>query len=100
MTVHVRIPGVWRGVAGRTSLPAEGRTVQEALADLARTHPELGGRILTPDGRCKPHVHLFLNGQELPRQSRVSAAVTDGDEILVLLAMAGGTTPAASPPDP
>jgi molybdopterin molybdotransferase len=86
----VRLPGALRRYAGgaeRVSVAAT--TVGGALDELAVRHPELGERLLTPEGTLRPHLQLALGGRVLDGGS-VGEILDDDDEVIVLVGIAGG----------
>jgi molybdopterin converting factor small subunit len=88
MSVRVAIPGVWRGLTGsRAWVECEGATVLAVLQDLTFRHPQMTERLFTPEGEPKPFVQVFLNKK---RTEDLTVPVHDGDEILLLMAIAGG----------
>lgn len=88
MAVKVAIPGIWRGLTGgAATVDCQGTTMLEVLLDLARVHPAMYNRLFTPAGEAKRHVHCFLNNKAV---TDLTAPVRPGDEILLLMAIAGG----------
>jgi molybdopterin molybdotransferase len=86
----VRLPGALRRYAGdaeRVSVAAG--TVGGALAELASRHPQLGERLLDAGGALRPHLQLGLGGRVLDPGS-VGETLDEGDEIVVLVGIAGG----------
>jgi molybdopterin converting factor small subunit len=66
-------------MGGDTSVTVEGSTVGEVLDHLTADHPDVKGQLLNSDGT----LHRYLGG--------VDAPVTNGDEITLLPAVAGGS---------
>mgnify|MGYP000900651233 CR=1 FL=1 len=88
MAVTVRIPAPLRALtAGRSAVPAAGSTVREVLESLARSHPALRDRLVDERGAPRRHLGLFLNGDQ---PASLDAPVADGDELLLVPAIAGG----------
>ena len=71
---------------GGTDHPVEGATVAEALHDLERAHPPLGGWILDERGKVRRHINVFVNGERAEEGSAIGA----DDRIHVLPAISGG----------
>jgi [CysO sulfur-carrier protein]-thiocarboxylate-dependent cysteine synthase len=96
MTV-VRIPPTLRNeVGGARHVEASGATIREVLDDLVDRHPALAGQILS-NGDVAPFVNVYLGGEDVRTLDGLDTAVTEGDTVILLPAMAGGTpTP---PPD-
>jgi sulfur carrier protein ThiS len=79
---------------GEREVPVSGATVGDALRDLERAHPRLGGWVLDDQGRVREHVAVFLDGERvggdatLPETARLEivGAVSGGSgsaEVLV-----------------
>ena len=87
----MRIPGMLaRYAGGAREVRAEGATVRDALADVARRHPDLGPRLVDASGALHPYFHLFRNGERLEGAGAMAAALRDGDSLEVLAAASGG----------
>jgi molybdopterin synthase sulfur carrier subunit len=74
-----------------SSLQAEGRNAQEALQDLCRRHAALGPRLFDEAGNVRRFVSVFLNGEDLRALGGGNASLREGDELLILPAIAGGS---------
>lgn len=72
------------GGDARHELP--GATVGEVLRELEYRHPPIVGWILDEQGRVRPHVNVFLNGERTREDSPVASA----DELQVLPSISGG----------
>ncbi len=87
----VKIPPVLReSVGGNRSLPAQGATVNEVLADLFANHPALRDRV-TEDGALSPFVNVYVNDRDVRYRDGLDTAVGPDDTVILLPAMAGGT---------
>jgi hypothetical protein len=73
---------------GSREVHVEGSTVEEALRDLERAHPRLGGRVLDDRGRVREHVAVFLGGERV----RGDASVTDVDQLEIIGSISGGSS--------
>jgi molybdopterin converting factor small subunit len=83
----VKLRGPLKELAGGESdHPVEGATVAEALMELERARPALGGWILDERGKIRRHINVFVNGEQEREESPVSSA----DRIDVLPAISGG----------
>jgi molybdopterin synthase sulfur carrier subunit len=86
----VRIPPVLREtVGGSRSLPANGATVDEVLADLFANYPALRDRV-TADGELSPFVNVYVNDRDVRYRDGMETAVGPDDTVILLPAMAGG----------
>ncbi len=72
------------GGTARHDLP--GDTVGEVLRELERRYPPVTGWILDEQGRIRPHVNVFVNGERM----REDAPLAPGDEVHVLPSISGG----------
>lgn len=70
-----------------------GATVGEVLRELERRYPTVQGWILDEQGRVRPHVNVFINGE----RTSGDAPVLPTDELKVLPSISGGA-PTSTPP--
>jgi cysteine synthase B len=96
MTV-VRIPPTLRNeVGGARHVEADGATVREILDDLVDRHPALAPQILA-NGDLAPFVNVYLRGEDVRTLDGLDTTVTAGDTVILLPAMAGGSSRPWSP---
>jgi len=89
--VVVRVPTPLRGhTEGRAEVTVRGATVREALNDLADRHAGLGASIFTAAGERRQFVNIFLADRSLRTAEDLDTAVSPGDVISILPAVAGG----------
>jgi len=87
----VRIPDPLRRYAGgAASFEVGGATVEEALEDAFRLHPDLRSRIVDGEGRVHHHLLAFRNEAGLRREEIAGTALTPGDALTFLEAVGGG----------
>ena len=87
------IPGPLREFSGnRDEVRVDGvaSTVSEALALLWRECPGARDRVLTERGEVRPHVNIFVDGENVRRAGGLSMPVRDGGEIIIVPAVSGG----------
>jgi molybdopterin synthase sulfur carrier subunit len=90
MSVTVKIPSQLRAVTGGESeLSVDGETVGEALDAVFDEHGDLRERI-TQDGDLRRFVNVYVSGEDIRFQDGLDTPVSDGDEITILPAVAGG----------
>ena len=90
MAITVKIPAQLRGVTGGESeLEVEGRTVGEALDEAFDAHSDLRARI-TEDGTLRRFVNVYVSGEDIRFQDGLETPLSDGDEVTILPAVAGG----------
>jgi cysteine synthase B len=93
----VRIPPTLRNeVGGARHVEAHGATVREVLDDLVERHPLLGQQILA-NGDIAPFVNVYLGGEDVRTLEGLETSVTEGDTVILLPAMAGGSSQPWSP---
>jgi molybdopterin synthase sulfur carrier subunit len=91
MAVTVKLPTQLRDAAGgATSAAVEGATVGEALSALYAQHGELRERLSDGDGGLRRFVNVYLAGEDIRFLEGLDTPVSDGDELTVLPAVAGG----------
>lgn len=93
MPVEVRLPTVLRQhAAGQASVKGDGSTVGEVFGDLIRQFPMLAGQMITADGVLHRFVNVYRNDDDIRFLDKLDTAVSDGDVISILPAVAGGAT--------
>jgi sulfur-carrier protein len=90
MAVTVKIPSQLRGVTeGEGEIEVDGGTVGEALDAVFEQHAELRERI-TEDGGLRRFVNVYVSGEDIRFQDGLDTELSDGDEVTILPAVAGG----------
>ena len=91
MAVTVKLPTQLRDAAGgNVSASVEGATVGEALESLYGSYGELRARISDENGGLRRFVNVYLKGEDIRFLDGLDTAVSDGDEVTILPAVAGG----------
>jgi sulfur-carrier protein len=91
MAVTVKLPTQLRDAAGgAASASVDGSTVGEALEALYASHGELRSRISDADGGLRRFVNIYVKGEDIRFLDGLDTAVSDGDEVTILPAVAGG----------
>jgi molybdopterin synthase sulfur carrier subunit len=91
MAVVVKIPTQLRAAAGGVSeAQLEGATVQEVLDSLFERFSELRTRISDDDGGLRRFVNVYLSGEDIRFLEGLQTPVSDGAELTILPAVAGG----------
>jgi sulfur-carrier protein len=87
----VKIPPVLRAsVGGEREVSAEGANVGEVLRGLAGAHPATADQLFGADGELNRYVNVYLNDEDVRVLDGLETAVSDGDTVVILPAMAGG----------
>ncbi|HMU26208.1 MAG TPA: MoaD family protein [Solirubrobacterales bacterium] len=90
MAVTVKIPTQLRATTGgQADLSAEGATVGEVLEAVFAEHGDLRDRI-TEDGELRRFVNVYVGGEDIRFGDGLGTAVSDGAEVTILPAVAGG----------
>jgi MoaD family protein len=91
VAVTVKIPPQLRAAAGgQASESVEGATVGEVLGALYERHGELRERVADDDGALRRFVNVYLDGEDVRFLQGLDTAVSDGAELQILPAVAGG----------
>ncbi len=87
----IKIPPVLRSsVGGEKQLNASGSSVGEVLRSLAEQHPATESQLFAEDGGLNRYVNVYLNDEDVRVLEGLETAVSDGDTVVILPAMAGG----------
>ena len=91
MAVTIKLPTQLRASAdGASSVQVEGATVAEALEALYATHPSLRASLSNEDGTLRRFVNVYVGGEDIRFGDGLETAVSDGAELQILPAVAGG----------
>jgi len=94
MSVEVRIPTILRTYTdGEKAVTGEGATLSEVIDDLEGRHPGLKDRLLeAKDGQSdlRRFVNVYVNDEDVRFTGGLDTSVKDGDQVVVLPAVAGG----------
>lgn len=90
MAITVKIPTQLRAATdGAAELEVDGSTVGEALDAVFAQHEGLRERI-TQDGDLRRFVNVYVSGEDIRFQDGLDTQLSDGDEVTILPAVAGG----------
>jgi MoaD family protein len=90
MSITVKIPTQLRAATdGESSADVEGATVGEVLDSLYERYGELRSRI-AEDGGLRRFVNVYVGGEDIRFLDGLETPVSDGDEVTILPAVAGG----------
>lgn len=91
MAVTVTLPAVLARLAeGNRALSAEGATVGDVVESLSQRYPSLATRIRDDAGQPYPFVVYYLNDEDIRFTHGFASVVSDGDEVTLVPAIAGG----------
>jgi MoaD family protein len=90
VSITVKIPAQLRAVTdGEGEIEVEGATVGEALDAVFDQHDDLRERI-TEDGGLRRFVNVYVSGEDIRFRDGLETELSDGDEVTILPAVAGG----------
>lgn len=90
MSITVKIPTQLRSATGgEAEVEVRGATVGEALDAVFAAHSELRDRI-TEDGTLRRFVNVYVSGEDIRFQQGLETQISEGDEVTILPAVAGG----------
>jgi sulfur-carrier protein len=96
MAVEVKIPTILRTyTGGAKSVPGEGGNLAALLDDLESRHAGLKGRLITEDGSLHRFVNVYVNDEDVRFTGSLDTALSDGDAVTILPAVAGGSRDSA-----
>lgn len=85
--MKVIIPSALRSYTERSEAEASGSTLAALFSDLERQYPGIRFRIIDEQIRIRPHIRLFVNGEQVRELSQALAAT---DELIIVQALSGG----------
>jgi MoaD family protein len=90
MAIEVRIPTILRTyTGGEKAVTGEGASLTALIDDLETNHPGIKDR-LVEDGDLRRFVNVYINDEDVRFLGGLDAELSDGDEVVVLPAVAGG----------
>ena len=90
MAVEVRIPTILRTyTGGEKAVSADGSTLAEVVENLEANHPGIKER-LVENGDLRRFVNVYVNDEDVRFTGGLETKVDDGDQVVVLPAVAGG----------
>ena len=91
MSIRVRVPTPLRKyTAGQDEVAAAGASIKAVIEDLESRHPGMRDRLLDDNGELRRYVNVYLNGNDIRFLDQLNSKVTDGDDISIVPAIAGG----------
>jgi len=90
MAIEVRIPTILRTyTGGEKAVTGDGGKLSALIDDLETSHPGLKERLIE-DGDLRRFVNVYVNDEDVRFIGGLDAELSDGDEVVVLPAVAGG----------
>ena len=90
MAIEVRIPTILRTyTGGEKSVDATGDTLSALIDSLEANHPGLKDRLID-GGDLRRFVNVYINDEDVRFIGSLEATLNDGDQVVILPAVAGG----------
>jgi MoaD family protein len=90
MSVTVAIPTILRPhTSGEKRVEASGETLQAVITDLEANYSGISER-LVENGKLHRFVNIYVNDEDVRFSGGLDTAITDGDSVTILPAVAGG----------
>ena len=90
MAIEVRIPTILRQyTGGEKAVTGSGDTLADLLTDLDARHPGLRERLIK-DGSLHRFVNVYVNDEDVRFLGSLDTKLSDGDNVTILPAVAGG----------
>jgi MoaD family protein len=91
MSIEIRLPTALRAFADKQEkITITATNVGDALEQLFTTHPRLRQQLMSPEGKLRTFVNVYVNDDDARDKQGLLTAVKDGDTILIVPAIAGG----------
>ena len=95
MAIEVRIPTILRTYTGdQKAVEATGASLSALIDDLEANHPGIKERLIeAKDGQSdlRRFVNVYVNDEDVRFTGGLDTTVSDGDQVVVLPAVAGGS---------
>jgi MoaD family protein len=92
MAIEVRIPTILRTyTGGAKAVSGEGSTLSDLVEDLESSHSGIKDRLV--DGAdLRRFVNVYVNDEDVRFTGGLDTPLKDGDQVVILPAVAGGTS--------
>jgi molybdopterin/thiamine biosynthesis adenylyltransferase/rhodanese-related sulfurtransferase/molybdopterin converting factor small subunit len=92
MSIEIRLPTALRAFADKQEkISVDAQNVGDALEKLFTTHPRLRQQLMSADGKLRSFVNVYVNEDDARDKQGMATPVKDGDTIIVVPAIAGGS---------
>ena len=90
MAIEVRIPTILRTYTdGAKSVTGDGGSLSQLIDDLEANHPGIKDRLIDGDD-LRRFVNVYVNDEDVRFTGGLETSLSDGDQVTVLPAVAGG----------
>lgn len=91
MAIEVRIPTILRTYTdGERVVEGAGATVTELIDKLEADHAGIKERLIE-NGEARRFINIYVNDEDIRFTGGLETAVSDGDTVVILPAVAGGS---------
>jgi adenylyltransferase/sulfurtransferase len=93
VSITFTIPSVLNGGAGEKKTNLDVNTLNDAFAKISETMgDDFKRKVLNDDGTPRSLINIYINGKNAKFSSGIDTSLSDGDEINILPAVAGGSS--------
>ena len=91
-SITFTVPSVLNAGAGELKMPMDAASLPDAFSKaVAELGEGFGRRVLEPDGSPRRLINVYINGKNAKFVGGMEASISDGDEVYILPAVAGGS---------
>ena len=91
MSVVVRIPTPLRRMTGgKDKVEVESGSLTAMVDELEGSYPGMKDRLIDEEGELRYFVNIYLNGEDVRFLDGLNTAMSTGDEVSIVPAVAGG----------
>jgi molybdopterin converting factor small subunit len=73
--------------SGEREVEAQGDSIDRVLTELDTRYPGIRHRVVDEQGRIRPHIRFFVNGQAV---RSLDCSLQQRDEVMIVAALSGG----------
>jgi molybdopterin synthase sulfur carrier subunit len=93
MPVKVRIPTPLRSLTkGEEEVTVEGKSIKEVIDNLDTNYNGFKERLCDENGQIRRFINFYLNDEDIRFKDNQDTPVSDGDQISIIPAIAGGVS--------
>jgi molybdopterin converting factor small subunit len=85
--MKVLIPSALRSYTERAEIEVSGATLAAVIADIERRYPGIRFRMINEQGRIRPHIRFFVDGEQWHDLTLPLGAAR---ELIIVQALSGG----------
>lgn len=93
MPIKVTLPtALTRHTDGQKNFDSSAQNLPSLLSDIDRQFPALGSQIKDEAGKLRKFINIYVNDEDIRFLGGESYAFEDGDEIMLIPSIAGGSS--------